>query len=64
MADEWLLKASELEAQLQQTRKRTDELESFVESVAKLTQSVDGYKVASVSSDKIDTLVDWIKNAK
>ena len=64
MADEWLLKASELEAQLQQTRKRTDELESFVESVAKLTKSADGYKVASVSTEKIDTLVDWIKNAK
>ena len=64
MADEWLLKASELEAQLQQTRKRADELESFVESVANLTKSADGYKVASVSTEKIDTLVDWIKNAK
>lgn len=62
MSDEWLLKASDLEAQLQQARKKADALESFVESVEKLTLSADGYKLASISTAEVDTLINYIKN--
>lgn len=61
MSDEWLLKASDLEAQLQQVRKRADELESFVQSVENLTRAPDGAKYASVSTFALNDLIDSVK---
>lgn len=62
--DQWLFKATELEAQLQQTRKRTDELESFAQSIDKLIHLPDGSRKASVSTDEVSTLLDWINTNK
>lgn len=61
MSDEWLLKASDLEAQLQMVRKRTDQLESFVEAIERLTRTTDGAKHASVSTFELDDLIASVK---